>query len=61
MTTVSLPPPMRLVNSNRATGQTKWCDQHKAMVPPEGGIQFNPNKWMCASCWVKFNARRRAK
>lgn len=61
MTTVALPPPMRMVNSLRGDQPTKWCDQHKAMTAPEGGIQFNPSKWMCASCWVKFNARRRAK
>lgn len=60
MTTVALPPSIRMVNSNRGSQPLKHCDQHKALVPPEGGIQLTPSKWMCASCWVKFNARRRA-
>jgi len=31
------------------------CEQEK---PPEGGIQMNPNKWYCASCWATRATRR---
>ena len=24
----------------------------------EGGVQLNPNRWLCASCWVKYLNRK---
>ncbi len=28
------------------------CDKCKKAKPPEGGVQMNPTKWLCAQCWA---------
>lgn len=34
------------------------CEQHK---PPEGGINMNPTRWICAACWTRRATRRPSK
>lgn len=31
------------------------CDRSKLL---DGGVQINPNRWLCAACWVKFMQKK---
>lgn len=55
---LALPPSITLKGSNTASLPLRMCDQHKRLAVPEGGVQMNPNKWVCASCWVRFTNRK---
>lgn len=47
----------------RMPGQAKllMCAKCEREKVPEGGVQMNPNKWVCASCWTRRAIRRPAK
>lgn len=53
-----LPKALSLPGSRHGAQQLRMCDQHKETTTPEGGVQMNPNKWVCASCWVRFVNRK---
>lgn len=35
----------------------KLCGKCDGDKPPEGGVQLNPQKWLCAGCWVAKQRR----
>lgn len=35
------------------------CTKCQKSRPPEGGIQLNAAKWLCAQCWAARAAQRR--
>lgn len=39
----------------------RFRDCNKCLKPraPEGGVQMNANKWLCAQCWAARAAQRR--
>ena len=51
---------VRLHNTPTAQPAHKFlrCDKCEAMRPPEGGVDLNPNKWFCASCWARRATKR---
>ena len=38
--------------SSQPAHKHKECSKCKEMRPPEGGVQMNPTKWHCVSCWT---------
>lgn len=43
----------------RNAQRLKLCTQCEEKKPPEGGIQMNPTRWICAACWVAKATRRK--
>jgi len=41
------------IGSKQPIHQLQLCNKCEEKRPPEGGIQMNPSKWYCASCWAK--------
>lgn len=37
----------------------KLCSKCEKEKPPEGGIDMNPTRWICAACWVTRVTRRK--
>lgn len=31
------------------------CDRDRLV---DGGVQLNPGRWLCASCWMKYLSRK---
>ena len=38
----------------------KVCAKCNESKPPEGGIEMNPTRWICAACWTRKAVRRKA-
>jgi hypothetical protein len=43
----------------RNAQRLKLCTQCEEKKPPEGGIQMNQTRWICAACWVAKATRRK--
>lgn len=37
------------------------CAKCKQTKPPEGGVQMNAAKWLCAQCWAARAATQKRK
>lgn len=40
------------------TRPLRMCDKCQRERLPEGGIQMNPTRWICAECWTKRAVKR---
>jgi hypothetical protein len=40
------------IGSKQPVHQYKECNNCNETKPPEGGIQLNHIKWLCAACWA---------
>ena len=49
--------PVHLPNSQLASESLRFCFDHQAKRPADGGCEIAPGKWFCASCWVKRKFR----
>lgn len=51
---------MRLHNTPTAQPVHKFrlCAKCEELRPPEGGIEMNPSKWVCATCWTRRAIKR---
>jgi hypothetical protein len=38
----------------------KLCAKCEQSKPPEGGIDMNPTRWICATCWTRQATRRKS-
>lgn len=41
------------------TGKLKLCNKCETLKPPEGGCNMRPGRWLCFTCWQKFNQRKK--
>lgn len=36
----------------------RQCSKCNTDRPPEGGVQMNPTRWVCANCWTLRATRK---
>lgn len=40
------------IGGSQPVHKYKLCNKCEELRPPEGGVQMNPSRWICASCWT---------
>lgn len=40
------------IGSEQPVHKSRLCNKCEEMRLPEGGVQMNPARWICASCWT---------
>jgi formylmethanofuran dehydrogenase subunit E len=40
------------IGSEQPVHKSRLCNKCEEMRLPEGGVQMNPSRWICASCWT---------
>ena len=40
------------IGSQQPVHRLQLCNKCEEVRPPEGGVQMNSARWICASCWT---------
>jgi hypothetical protein len=46
-------------NGNRNAHPLKLCAKCEEKMPPEGGIDMTPRRWICAACWIRRPTKKK--
>ena len=49
---------INMANTPRNMHKFRLCNKCNQDRPPEGGIEMNPTRWICAACWTHRAIKR---